>query len=388
MASSRPRRTHWSAAGASPLGGDFTLLNEKYRPGGRCSLCPGDCAAYVHVDDGVVATVGKEYGKLKTEPECDRLMESVADEWELTGFVVPERCRAEPDMKVVGYRASRWPPGLKLDPEKAWKLRESLGWLLQAPWVDVELLRAVVGTWLWGALLRRELLALPHAVFGFMNKCEGMVVRWWPSARREVRVMQQLIPAMCCDLSKPSAPLVFSSDAEGVNDLDCGGFGIVGTKVDPGLADAVIAAGTRPGHTVSRLDGRVGHLNRADKEIAGRIPVSKVPREFLERPPDQWRELAAGRWQRPGHITLGEGRAALKLLKALASLPGAHGNVVANLEDNEGLSAAMAKGRSPAAGLNSLLRQRAALCVAADITFYLPLVDTKHQAADEASRRR
>ena len=62
--------------------------------------------------------------------------------------------------------------------------------------------------------------------------------------------------------------------------------------------------------------------------------------------------------------------------------------MVANLEDNEGLSAAMAKGRSAAAGLNLLLRRRAALCLASGIMFVLPWVDTKHQAADWLSRRK
>jgi hypothetical protein len=315
-------------------------------------------------------------------------MREVADAWEATGFLVPERVEATDDQKVVGYRVTRSPPSLNLDVDKAWRLMESLRWLLRVSWVDVELLRAVTGTWLWGALLRRELLSIPHALFKFMERHEGRVTSWWPSVRREVKVMLQMVPTMCCDLSKPSAPLVFSSDAEGVNAEDFGGYGIVGVKASPEEAEEVIAAGTRPGHTVARLDGTVGHLNRADKEIANRIPVSRVPRSLLEKPVKEWTELGSGRWQRADHITLGEGRAAIKLLRALASRPGAQGYVIANLEDNEGLSAAMAKGRSPAVGLNSLLRQRAAQCVASDITFCLPWVDTKHQAADCASRRR
>ena len=384
--SSGPRISHWSVSDGGPLGGCFLLLNEKYGRGGRFCLCPEDVGCYVHVDDGVVMTVGEECQG--SAPKCNGLMHRVADAWEETGFLVPERVEAADDMKVVGYRVTRSPPALHLDVDKAWKLVESLRWLLRVAWVDVELLRAVTGTWLWGALLRRELLSVPHALFKFMDKHEGQVTTWWPSVRREVKVMMQLVPTMSCDLSKPSAPLVFSSDAEGVNAEDFGGYGIVGAKASPEETEEVIAAGTRPGHTVARLDGTVGHLNRSDKEIANRIPVSRVPRSLLEKPVKEWTELGSGRWQRADHITLGEGRAAIKLLRALASRPGAQGHVIANLEDNEGLSAAMAKGRSPAVGLNSLLRQRAALCVASDITFCLPWVDTKHQAADCASRRR
>ena len=98
---------------------------------------------------------------------------------------------------------------------------------------------------------------------------------------------------------------MFSSDAEGANAVDCGGFGIVAKTVDQDLAEELILAGTRPGHTVARLDDRVSHLNRQDREIGCPIPVSKVPRRLLEADAETWTALAAGRWQRPDHIALG-----------------------------------------------------------------------------------
>eukprot|EP00959_Pyramimonas_sp_CCMP1952_P168878 3528115-Pyramimonas_sp.AAC.1 len=46
---------------------------------------------------------------------------------------------------------------------------------METPWVDVELLRALVGAWLRGALLRREPVAAPAAVFDLLEKRQGQV---------------------------------------------------------------------------------------------------------------------------------------------------------------------------------------------------------------------
>ena len=39
----------------------------------------------------------------------------------------------------------------------------------------VELLRSVQGIWIWAALLRRELLAVPSAIFRLLESHEGQV---------------------------------------------------------------------------------------------------------------------------------------------------------------------------------------------------------------------
>ena len=42
--------------------------------------------------------------------------------------------------------------------------------------IAVASLCAVLGVWTWGALLRRELLAVLHSTFSMMEKCEGQVI--------------------------------------------------------------------------------------------------------------------------------------------------------------------------------------------------------------------
>eukprot|EP00959_Pyramimonas_sp_CCMP1952_P358226 7500866-Pyramimonas_sp.AAC.1 len=193
---------------------------------------------------------------------------------------------------------------------------------------------------------------------------------------------------MTCVLDPPAAPLLFASDAEGANRTDHGGYGIVGAPITIEESEEVIAAGTKPGHAMSRLGGAVLHLNRADRELRGRIPVSRIPRTMLQIPQEMRHELDAGRWRAPDHIILGEGRAVVRLCQVLSLLPAAHDHAVCNMEDNEPLASAAAKGRSPAPHLHYLLRKISALSVATGIKLYIPWVDTAHQTADELSRKK
>ena len=129
-------------------------------------------------------------------------------------------------------------------------------------------------------------------------------------------------------------------------------------------------------------------MNRADKELRSRIPVSMIPREMLQIPQEMWSELDWGRWKRPDHIILGEARAVARLMQGLSILPEAHEHAVSSMEDNEPLAAAVAKGRSPAPQLNFVLRKIGALSMATGIKLFLPWVETAHQTADALSRKR
>ena len=95
-----------------------------------------------------------------------------------------------------------------------------------------------------------------------------------------------------------------------------------------------------------------------------------------------------GRWKDEGHITLGEGRAVIKLLEAVAACSRSHRHRIQSLEDNLALAFAFEKGRSPSGALNYILRERCALCAAAELMIGLPWVETDRMPADEASRQR
>ena len=131
------------------------------------------------------------------------------------------------------------------------------------------------------------------------------------------------------------------------------------------------ARGDRPEQAL-----RGGHAARAK-------PSSQVP-EALDRA--SWRPVCAGRWKAGDHITLGEARAALVLLRLLAGLVDALHHKFSSLEDNMAVAGAWRKGRSSAFGLNRLMRKRAALCLASGIELVMPWIDTRRMPADQLSR--
>ena len=71
--------------------------------------------------------------------------------------------------------------------------------------MDADEVRSILGVWILGALLRRELLSIPQHIFGFVDKYEGVRAVWWPSARREALLMADTVQAMYADLGAVGA---------------------------------------------------------------------------------------------------------------------------------------------------------------------------------------
>jgi len=333
------------------------------------------------VDDGLFFSLRSGQGT----QECDTDMQTVAEALEEIGFVVPERQGSEVSVKkMVGYDLdlrARW----SLPAQKAEDLRTSLLWLAAARQVDTRLLHSLVGVWVWAALLARRWLSVPSAVFKFLEKYPSLRVPWWASARREVVVMAHVTATLYYDMSKPVSPWVLASDAEGVNDKDFGGYGVMCAYAGAELVEEVLRRGTRAGRTITQLDGSVERLARRGKELLAKVSVSRLPPAIFTL---DWLPLVAARWRAPDHIMLGEGRGSLVALERLAATPKAWFRVVVSLMDNEPWSSAASKGRSPAVMPNALLRKKAALETVTGIDLELPWTDTARQPADSLSRLR
>ena len=84
--------------------------------------------------------------------------------------------------KFVGYGVVKNPARLELPARRAALLNESLLALVRSATVDTEVLATLVGIWVWGALLRRELLAIPHAVLSMLDRLPKRKTHWWSSA--------------------------------------------------------------------------------------------------------------------------------------------------------------------------------------------------------------
>ena len=75
-------------------------------------------------------------------------------------------------------------------------------YMARQAFVDVDLLRAVVGIYMHGAQLNRDLMTIPYVIYHMIEKCEGEVVRMWPSVRRELQSMSSGVVFMQCQVSR------------------------------------------------------------------------------------------------------------------------------------------------------------------------------------------
>jgi len=228
------------------------------------------------------------------------------------------------------------------------------------------------------------LLSVLCHIYKFVQVNRHRVLPLWPSVRREIKMMRSLLPLAELNLGARPPPLLFATDAMGATDDDCGGFGIVGTPIAEHEIRDVFVRARQLAYSVPRVDGVLSGLKRPERVLTRTVPSTVLPPTLFER--DRWRTVDKGRWLDADHITLGEGRAVIRLLRRLAAAPEWHGRLVVSLEDNQPICGALTKGRSPALHILRLCRQKAAVCLAASIRLVLPWVETLLQPADFDSR--
>ena len=111
-----------------------------------------DCfqaASYLHVDDVVCVSVSSA-GVV----HANRLMSLISDALEAVGFTVPEDSRhsSEDIDKVIGYSIWSSLGRFTVDTKKWVIIREAFREQASAKWVSADILRALVGYWLFAAL--------------------------------------------------------------------------------------------------------------------------------------------------------------------------------------------------------------------------------------------
>ena len=372
-----PRITSWSVWANTGKQG-VVLLNESTARNQSLLIDERQSAVYVHVDDTVFIS-----DAASKEMHSDQLLRQAVGGLEAVGFQVTQQVFSGELEKVVGYEIVEKPAQFRFPLKKAALLQIALRGLAGQKLVAIDSLRSLVGMWIFGSLLKRELLSVPHAVFHFMDEFEGLVVPWWETARQEVKAMANLMSQMFCHVGSPVSHWLFATDAMGQNDLDFGGYGIAMTEVDNMEIKALLRQGEVAGKTIARLDGFQG-TKYPGRALVPTVPFSLLPAEFFEK--ERWRPVSRGRWKYGDHITIGESRTVLKLMQRLASWPGLHGRSFFSLQDNYPTACAMAKGRSPAFAFNRVLRQKAGVCIAARLRLFLPWTESAKQPADELSR--
>ena len=168
------------------------------------------------------------------------------------------------------------------------------------------MIRALTGVWVFAALLRRDVLCIPHALFGFIDRnLEKGLVAWTTTARSEWLQMAQIVPLLFADVGAPVSTTMFATDAMGPDDgNDYGGFGAVVADFSKQMIRDVLEVGTAPGKTVARLSGDQSGLRFPDKPVSRTtLPFSRLPQGIFDL--SQWHDFLQGRWNAPDHITFG-----------------------------------------------------------------------------------
>ena len=358
-----------------------SILNEDVAACRHVLIDHYQSAAYLHVDD-VICVSSSQAGAV----HANLLMETISDSLESIGFTVPgkSRTKSEDLQKAIGY--SFWKPLNRFTvAEQKWGLlHDAFKEQARACIVSAEVLRALIGYWLFAALLRREALSIPYHVFLFIEKFEGQSVPPSKEVRGELLGMAAIVPLLFYDISLPFAATAFATDAMGSSDIDQGGFGIVARTIDTTLIRDALEAGGAPGFTIARLTGDMSGSKFPDRNLKATKPFSLLNSAWFKQ--SEWTDVAKGRWLFEDAVVLGESRAVNKLCGILSSLPQGRGHWIISLQDNKPVCGSSSKGRSSSFPLNRVLRKRAALMFAAALKVFMPWVESAKQPADSLSR--
>lgn len=114
---------------------------------------------------------------------------------------------------------------LSVTPKFLYKLLRATEELLVSRQCSSRHLAQVIGCWVYACLLKRPMLSVLSAVYDFCDEARYDEVRLLPDAvLRELSILLDLAPAMCCNLAAPVSGRVYATDAcptgSGVTYLD------------------------------------------------------------------------------------------------------------------------------------------------------------------------
>ena len=183
-----------------------------------------------------------------------------------------------------------------------------------------------------------------------------------------------LAPFWAHDMTKAHLPFIGTTDASTV-------FGY-GASVAPQNLNKI--------REIARLDTKTGDQVTLSDGVADDGKQCRLGQPHqLDLGLSDFRVVLCLRAEGPDHINVKEGQAFLAYLRWLLRFRAHHGKrVVVVLVDSKVWIGAAAKGRSGSWHLNRLLRQAAALTLAAGLQLHLVFVPSAHNPADPPSRGR
>lgn len=237
-------------------------------------------------------------------------------------------------------------------------------------------LAAVVGSWVYACLLQRPMLSVLSAVYDFTRLSRYDETRCLPAEiLRELSMLLDLAPAMCCDLSLSVSGRVYATDASPTG-------GGVTYRDNVTAHDLSILEETR---VRKGWQEKLKGCNRLESGARGILHVSDGFKEFFETCPFKV-AIAAG-WKREQHINVLELEALLLAVRHARRSPATVlCRVKFGLDSTVALGVAR-KGRSSSVPLNTVARRLCAHFVWAGVDAEFFWIPTKLMPADEPSRR-
>ena len=90
--------------------------------------------------------------------------------------------------------------------------------------VDVNIVASLMGLWVFGAILNRNILSITFHVYKFIERDRDSYIISWPSVREELVAMGNATVYMHCCLDHSLLQYIFATDAQGAGEGDYGGY--------------------------------------------------------------------------------------------------------------------------------------------------------------------
>lgn len=187
----------------------WRCLNDRDAPVGLIPLTEASGVAYMHIDDGVVASASPVV--------TDALRGACAEECRRNNYVVKEEIPTEeaPKQKHVGLAHTVTPAHLLPPLDKLVLVYETAKYLAEVPGVFVDPCASFLGVVAWLFCTRRISLARLEYVFAFVQESRGKWKVIPKRVRREFKGIRDLVGLILADVGAPLSKVVWACDAEG-----------------------------------------------------------------------------------------------------------------------------------------------------------------------------
>ena len=257
---------------------------------------------------------------------------------------------------------------LQTSVEKYTILAEAVAALTQRGWAQPREVEQLVGKFTNAFLLHRPALAVFSSVYAFARKVGFRRARLWPGVERELRAAVAILPLVCSDLSRPTAPVLINADA-----CDEGAAVVYTSAVD---SDQLTAETSRPRRRPLPADAP-WNVESAWRGLEG-------PRD-----PSSWRIGVRKRYsplERKWHINEKETETVVTAVRWAARAPATRRCRLLLQTDSAVAVGACRKGRSSRFGLLRQCRRLAAVTLAFQISPEVQWIPTELNMADHPSR--